>query len=490
MPRISVVVPIYNVEEFLDECLRSVAAQTVDDLEVVMVDDGSTDGSVDIAREHMARDGRFKLVSQENGGLSAARNTGMASAAGEYLAFLDSDDVLPPNAYELLLGAITETGSDFATGNVHRLTRMGTAQSPFLARAFAETRMKTHVTKYRPLIADRVAWNKLWRRSFWDRHGFRFPEGRTYEDAPVTVPAHFLARSVDVISDPVYYWRIREGGDLSITQRRLEPRSLLDRLQSIEEVRERLPRKGVRWYDENIVADDLRYYVNALEGADDAYMELFLDRVNALLDRASDRIYDPLPAIERLKWHLVRRRAVPELMEVLRFQKQDLNHTPPVRERGRWYGDYPFRKDPRLKVPDSVYRLEGELTLRATLEALEADGDALRIAGHAYVTGVGAASEDAQRVEVALLRPGRLRRVRLITAAVKQRARAVQRPDVTAQAPPGLREDVSWSGFEARVKPKRREGPVGGLPDGARGRRQAAPLALPARRAAARGADR
>ena len=228
-------------------------------------------------------------------------------------------------------------------------------QSPFLARAFAETRMKTHVTKYRPLIADRTAWNKLWRRSFWDRHGFRFPEGRLFEDSPVTVPAHFLASSVDVIADPVYHWRIREDGELSITQRRLDPRSLRDRMTAIEEVSARLaadgPRGSKRWYDESVVADDLRYYVNALEGADDDYMALFMERVNAFLDRASDRIYKPLPAIERLKWHLVRRRAVPELLEVLRFQKQDIGRTPPVRVRGTWYGDYPFRTDQPAEDP-------------------------------------------------------------------------------------------------------------------------------------------
>ena len=91
-----------------------------------MVDDGSTDGSAAIAESFARRDERFRLVTQPNGGLSRARNTGTDAAGGRYLAFLDSDDVLPPNSYELLLGALEKTGSDFATGNVHRLTRFGT----------------------------------------------------------------------------------------------------------------------------------------------------------------------------------------------------------------------------------------------------------------------------------------------------------------------------------------------------------------------------
>ena len=457
MPRISVVVPIYNVEEFLGPCLKSVAGQSVDDLEVVMVDDGSTDGSSAIAEDYARRDRRFRLIAQANGGLSRARNTGADYARGEYLAFLDSDDVLPRNAYELLLGALEKTGSDFATGNVHRLTASGTAQAPFLAATFTENRLKTHVTRFRPLIADRTAWNKLWRRSFWDRHGFRFPEGRLNEDIPVTVPAHFLAASVDVIADPVYFWRIRDGGDLSITQRRLERRALLDRMTAVEEVSDKLarlgPRGAQRWYDESVVADDLRYYLNVLESADDEYRDLFLDRVNAFLDRARGRLYDRLPAIDRLKYQLVRRRAMPELLEVLRFEREDLSSTPPLRIRGRWYGDYPFRTDRRLRIPRSVYRLEGELSLRVHLEDMRRDGDRLRLRGRAYIAGIGAATKGAQRVEVAALRPGRLKRIRLVTSAVRSRAKAIHRPDATASSRQAL-SDLSWSGFEATLDPR------------------------------------
>src|SRR4051794_7673903 len=311
-----------------------------------MVDDGSTDGSAAIAREFERRDERFRLLTQPNGGLSKARNTGIRAATGEFLAFADSDDLLPGNAYELLLGALDETGSDFASGNVQRLPRWSTTQSRFVAKVFGQTRLKTHVTKFRPLLADRTAWNKLFRRAFWDARGLRFPEGRVHEDIPVILPAHFMARSVDLISEPVYLYRAREDGELSITQRRLEEKVLLDRLKAIEEVRDYLARnesrRARRWYDQSIVADDLRLHVNILDDADDEYRALFLDRVNALLDGADRRTYDRLLAIDRLKWHLVRRRLVPELLEVLRFAREDLAATPPVLRHGRWYGDYPF----------------------------------------------------------------------------------------------------------------------------------------------------
>jgi CDP-glycerol glycerophosphotransferase len=456
MPRISVVVPIYNVEPYLEECLGSIAGQTYGDLEVVMVDDGSADRSPDIAKEFAARDGRFKLIQQPNAGLGAARNTGIDAATGEFITFVDSDDFIAPNAYELLINALDETGSDFATGNVVRLTTAGERPVWFLTRAFSKTRLATHVTEHRALIADRTAWNKLFRRSFWDAQGRRFPEGVLNEDIPVILPAHFAAKSVDVIADPIYYWRIRDGEELSITQRRLEPKALLDRLRAIEAVDDYLAQHGKRrwrgWYEESVVADDLTFYLNPLPAADEEYRELFLDRVNALLDRASDRIYDPLPAIERLKWHLVRRRLMPELLEVIRFQKEQLKQTPPVEIDGRWYGDYPYREDARLKIPKDVYLLEGELGLMVEVEALEWVGDRVRVRGYAYIRGIGAPAAGRHELTAKMLRRGRMKRLRLLVSGVKLEAKVTHRPDVTANSQQSL-ADLSWAGFEVFLDP-------------------------------------
>ena len=118
--------------------------------------------------------------------------------------------------------------------------------------------------------------------------------------------------SVDVIADPVYYWRSRDDGERSITQRRLELKALTDRLDAVEQVRAFLARHedavARRRYDESLVGDDLRLYLNMFDEAGPEWQALFLDRVNALLDTAPDDIYDALMAIDRLKWHLVRRR--------------------------------------------------------------------------------------------------------------------------------------------------------------------------------------
>jgi CDP-glycerol glycerophosphotransferase len=458
MPRISVVVPIYNVEPYLEECLESIARQTYTDLEVVMVDDGSKDSSPAIAEGFAARDKRFRLVTQPNGGLGSARNTGITKAGGELLAFVDSDDYLAPNAYQLLVEALDETGSDFATGNVLRLQSQAARQVHFLRNAFAKTRLKTHVTEYPPLIADRVAWNKLFRREFWDRQGREFPEGVLNEDIPVILPAHFAARSVDVISDPIYYWRIRDGEELSITQRRLEPKALRDRLAAMDQVVDWIDQQRKRrwklWYFRGIVGDDLTFYLNPLAAADEEYRQLFLEEVNRFLERAPKGTYEELPAIERLKWHLVRRKLMPELLEVLRFQRERMRDMPPIEIRGRWYGNYPYFDDPRLKIPRSVYSLQKELSMRAEIESLDWDGERLHVSGNAFVRGVGAPERDTQKLKVIALRKGPLKRVRIRLTGIRLPTKIVHRPDVTATAPQRL-ADLSWSGFEASLDPRK-----------------------------------
>lgn len=190
-PRLTVVVPLYNVEEYLGACLDSLAGQTMADLEVVMIDDGSTDGGADVAREFTRRDPRFRLVQQENAGLGAARNAGAGQAHpdAEFLTFVDSDDVVPPGAFARMLAELDASGSDFATGNVLRLRANGALeQSPMFRRPMETPRRATHVTRDWILLGDRIACNKVFRRAFWDRHAFAFPSGVLYEDIAVVLP--------------------------------------------------------------------------------------------------------------------------------------------------------------------------------------------------------------------------------------------------------------------------------------------------------------
>ena len=123
MPAISVIIPIYNVEKYLRRCLESVQNQTFQDWEAICVNDGSPDNSADIVREFAARDARFKLVNKENGGLSDARNAGMAVASGEYILYLDSDDFIHPQTLEITHHMAVRDGSDMVAFTYDRIYR-------------------------------------------------------------------------------------------------------------------------------------------------------------------------------------------------------------------------------------------------------------------------------------------------------------------------------------------------------------------------------
>ncbi|GJF27836.1 hypothetical protein KNE206_05360 [Kitasatospora sp. NE20-6] len=312
-PRLSVVVPIHNVEPYLAACLDSIAAQTLTDLECVMVDDGSTDSGPAIAEAYAARDPRFRLVRQENQGLGAARNTGYRHIADgtEYLAFVDSDDTLPPHAYRLMVDTLDATGSDFAAGNALRLRAGGYEQSHAHLRPFRETRLRTHISETPALVTDRTAWNKVYRRSFFDRAGILYPEGMLYEDAPVSVPHHFLADRVDVLADHVYHWRVREGADRSITQRRTDPRGLVDRVRSMELVRAWLLARPepefaahLHAYDHNALVEEIPMFFWSVPDGDRPYRDAYQQHVTRLLHAIGTERIARLGAPLRVKYRL------------------------------------------------------------------------------------------------------------------------------------------------------------------------------------------
>lgn len=449
-PKLSIVVPFYKVESYLQECLVSLSSQTFTDFEVVMVDDGSPDRSADIAARYAAQDSRFRLVQQENQGLGLARNTGVKHATGTYLAFVDSDDVVARHAYELLVGSLESTGSDIAAGNVARFNSGGSYQSALHAEPFRTTRKKTHVQRRESLLCDRTAWNKVFRRTFWDVHGLEFPPGM-YEDIPVTVPAHFLARSVDVFSRVVYYWRERED-DASTTQRRTELANMTDRVAAVRSAADFLhanaPARLSAAYDRSVLESDLPMYLGVLGEAGEEYVRAFRDGAVPFLERCAPAARDRLPVSLRLKYHLLQQGKIEELREVLDFERSGQAYAAaPVRRRRRWHAGYPFLGDPEHGVPDSVYRLaDRELELRAHLDDVRWRDGRIHVTGHAYVNRLGAARRWHGPLLAVLRRAGtrRARPVRMIRR---------RRPDVTAR----LGQSVSYdrSGFELDIDPVR-----------------------------------
>ncbi|MDX3228655.1 glycosyltransferase family 2 protein [Streptomyces sp. ME19-01-6] len=328
-PRLSVIIPFYNSGPYLAECLESVAAQDLSDLEVILVDDGSTDESPVIAAR-FARDSRFRILRRPvNKGPGSARNAGIAHSdpCGDYLAFADSDDLLPENAYATLVASLDDSGSDFAAGNVLRFNSSGFFPCDKYA-AFRERRARTHISDIPELAMDRTMWNKVYRRTFWDRYGLSFPEGMFYEDSPVSVPLHFMAKAVDITSDTVYYWRIREAGaPPSITQQRTV-RAMLDRFRSIDLIRAFLKDRQMKsaasclaLYDRNILAEELPLFFDELIEASERHRHAFVKRAAILLGRIDPALVEEVPPSLREKYSAITDGRVHDLISSLEGQR-------------------------------------------------------------------------------------------------------------------------------------------------------------------------
>ena len=231
-PLLSVIIPVYNVETYLAECLDSLVGQTLQEMELVVVDDGSTDSSPDILAAYAARDPRFVLLqTHSNGGPGAARNRGIAAATGRYITFLDSDDTIPRTAYEQMVETLERTGSDFALGAVRRV-RHGKRTVPAWTRnVHTIERLAVTIDDFPDAMQDVIACNRMFRRAFWNERIGLFEEGVAYEDHVPMVAAFLRARTFDVLSAFTYNWRIRENAT-SMGQQKHRTANLHDRLRA------------------------------------------------------------------------------------------------------------------------------------------------------------------------------------------------------------------------------------------------------------------
>ena len=456
-PRLSVIVPIYNVEQYLAACLDSLAVQTVRDLEVVMVDDGSGDGSAALAAGYAERDSRFRLVTKENAGLGAARNTGLQhlSPDSEFVAFVDSDDMVPPDAYRIMLASLDESGSDLVTGNVRNVNSTKVWQSSMHRFLAGKAVRGTHVTRNLRLLSDRTAWNKVYRRSFWDRHGFTFPEGILYEDGPVTIPLHFLAESVDIVAESIYYWRLREGeSSPSITQRRTEPKAVRDRAASVRMISGFLAGQpgpeAARLkliYDRTVLEDDLRIFLSVLPDTDEEFRAEFLKAANGFLDQVDPKVVRELPAPARVKWLLVRKHAMAELVDLITEERRGGRME--LEGLLRKYASFPMPEGGSLGhlIPRRARRIDPDLKIHAPLQDIAWVDGKLRLSGHAWIDRLDQPTRRSAVKVLQLRKEGSRRRV--VT-----RLRNTYSPERTVLSP-HKEHNYDWAGWELVLDPAR-----------------------------------
>lgn len=303
VPEISILVPIYNVERYLAECLDSIAGQTFGDFEAILINDGSTDGSRDIVERYLRSDDRMRVIDKENSGYGASMNRGFAEARGKYVAILESDDIMHERALEVLHAAAEDARADVAKANFWLYwSAPEERREPFdvITPTMAGRVCKPVEDEDKTIFYQKPSiWSAIYRRDFLEREGIRFLEtpGASFQDASFNFKVWAFAERVVYVADYVLSYRQdNEGSSVNnpgkmycVCDEYAEMRRVLDERpeldQTLRGVNERMKFDAYMWNAMRL-APELR-----VEFLDHARQELLADREAGYVDESLLGVY-------------------------------------------------------------------------------------------------------------------------------------------------------------------------------------------------------
>ena len=233
---VSIVVPVYNVEIYLKKCLDSLCNQTYKNIEIIVVNDGSPDRSEKIIKKFQENDKRINYVIRENGGLGAARNTGIDACNGEYICFVDSDDWVSPNYVESFVNAVEKDGSDVVISNIKYVYEDGRerARTPWIPMHKVVKSREALALEFIGKQYKFHAPNKFCKKKIISDNAIRFPEGKLYEDVFTTYKLLMCSSKISLIPDATYYYLQSRSGSIMNTS--LKQRRFLDMFNALDEI--------------------------------------------------------------------------------------------------------------------------------------------------------------------------------------------------------------------------------------------------------------
>ena len=280
---ISVIVPVYNVASYLPQCLESILNQDYRDLQVLLIDDGSTDDSGAICDRFAARDSRIQVIHQKNGGAASAKNAGLRAASGKYLSFVDSDDYLEPDVYGFLVKTLEEAQADAVQGAFQEVYRSRREVRPLKPETLEGY---DYLLRFPKDFSCALLWNKLYRREIYD--GVFFEEGHKIDDEYFTYQGFLQPRKV-VCTDQVIYNYRKRASSVMASPESAEQR-ILDCLDSIakrrQKVRTSVPQLS-RAFDENYL--DVLWYLSCNPGSTERSLKALKSGLREYLCRLGNR---------------------------------------------------------------------------------------------------------------------------------------------------------------------------------------------------------
>ncbi len=273
MPLISIIVPVYNVESYLEKCINSIINQSYKNLEIILVNDGSKDRSGEICDFYASKDDRIKIINKSNGGLSDARNCGLEVAKGEYIAFIDSDDWVDKDLYKILYELIIKYNSDISVCSFKKAVSEGENLNNINDEV-----VYTNITALEKIYADDgvdmvVAWNKLFKKDILI--GEKFPKGKIHEDVFLIPRLMYKAKSIAYTNKELIYYRVNPN---SITNSEFNIKRL-DYIEALESTS--------RFYKDNNL-DEL--YIKSVTAHIEAILSMSID-VKKSLKFGKDEIF-------------------------------------------------------------------------------------------------------------------------------------------------------------------------------------------------------
>lgn len=395
--KVSVIIPVYKVEEYLPSCLESILEQSHYNIEVVCVDDGSPDNSIEVLHTYAAKDRRVKVVRKANGGLGAARNTGVENSTGGMICFVDSDDTLPPSAIEHLLTSLVRSGSDFAVGSLMRDTSTGRHTPNWAQKLHATTRTHLTVIDEPEVLKNVFAWTKMFRRQFFLDVIGGFPDG-LYEDQVPSAKAYIYG-TFDIIKHVVYYWRIRDD-ETSITQQKATMKDLVGRWEVIDSLAEQMtgaPAPVLRAWQAKAVGFDMRPYYEQIPRTNDEYWEYLQSSVCSFLDSVGYEVLADVPVSDRLLTAATYHGYRDDVTELLCRRETQTWKVPGIVVDGTARVAPEYFEDLHL-CPDGVLEVlsaPGDVSLTQHVNFVRITDDELVIRGSAHLTNLSQSFENS-----------------------------------------------------------------------------------------------
>lgn len=301
---ISVIIPAYNAEQYIGRCILSVLSQTYENLEIIIVDDGSTDNTKMICNTFARKDKRIKLFSKDNGGTSSARNLGLMYAQGKYISFLDNDDWIEPSFYETLQRLIVEESADLSIVSYNQVFE-DTKVAKLDSEKICTYDKKGAIVE---LLLDEVlqnyVWNKLYKKELFD--GIKFPENIIYDD--INVMSDIFQRCEKIVSYeyPLYNYRYRENSIINSRSHKKFEDEYKAVLIRYDDINQNIPEiDDYNAYSLIIWVIRIYYFMAKENDTNDTFLKSDFKKIIAVFEKYKEYVLNKMSSKKKVIWHIM-----------------------------------------------------------------------------------------------------------------------------------------------------------------------------------------